>query len=297
MLQLTSDNYYSLEADREYLSCSQYDAFCECEAKAFAKLQGRFVPEETKALKIGKYFHAYFEGQDEFKAYCDANFYDIFKTKETKARGLEITGKYSDYELADKMIEVAEKDPVIKRFIDMSGENERIMTGKLFGLYPWKIRLDKYMPEERMVLDWKTVANIWELQWNSYYGQKVSFVENYGYLMRAAVYCEIEKQVTDNTVDPAFILVCISKQDPPDKEIIILNHRQRLDYELELMRERLGRIQRIRNGDILPKRCGYCDYCRSTKRLSGVIEYYKLEPANRPPREDDYAIHGHHERA
>ena len=63
------------------------------------------------------------------------------------------------------------------------------------------------------------------------------------------------------------------------------------------MRERLGRIQRIRNGDILPKRCGYCDYCRSTKRLSGVIEYYKLEPANRPPREDDYAIHGHHERA
>ena len=104
------------------------------------------------------------------------------------------------------MIEVAEKDPVIKRFIDMSGENERIMTGKLFGLYPWKIRLDKYMPEERMVLDWKTVANIWELQWNSYYGQKVSFVENYGYLMLRSSLCEIEKQVTDNTVDPAFIL-------------------------------------------------------------------------------------------
>lgn len=30
-MQLTSENYYSLEADREYMSCSQFEDFLSCE--------------------------------------------------------------------------------------------------------------------------------------------------------------------------------------------------------------------------------------------------------------------------
>ena len=287
--ELTKDNYYSREADRHYLSCSQYEDFLKCEAAAMAKLQGRYVPEESEAFLVGRYFHSWFEGEAEFKKFCDDNSSKIFKTKTTQARGTEIIGKYAPFEQADKMIATANNDPEIKRLIDMPGQNEIVMHGQLFGMYPWKIRLDKYIPEKRLIIDWKTVANIQEVTWSNSAGGKVTFIENYNYMMRAAAYIDIEKQFTGNTTDPIFLLVCLSKQDPSDKEIIILNHRQRLDLELEKIQEHAGRIQRIKDGLHAPTRCGYCEYCRGTKRIFGPIEYFKLEPANRGPREEDYA--------
>ncbi len=287
-LQLTRDNYYTPEADREYLSCSQYEEFLDCEARAMAKLQKRFVREDSEAFLVGNYFHTYFEGPEAHEEFCQVHFDEIYKTKSTKARGIEITGKKAPYVQADKMIEAAENDPAIKRLIDMPGENEMIMTGKLFGKYPWKIRLDKYIPNLHMIIDWKTVANIWETRYDPAAGKKVSFVETFNYLMRAAVYCEIEKQYTGRDADPSFILVCLSKQDPPDKEMISLNHRQRLDLELDKIYENIAHIYAVKSGQIKPKRCGHCEYCRGTKRLEGITEYYKLEPGNKDPRRDEY---------
>lgn len=287
-VNLTRDNYYTVEADREYLSCSQYEEFLDCEARAMAKLQKRFVRKETEAFLVGNYFHTYFEGPEAHEEFCQIHFDDIFKTKTTKARGLEITGKKAAFEQADKMIATAENEPAIKRLIDMPGENEIIMTGKLFDRYPWKIRLDKYIPDRRWIIDWKTVSNIQEEVWIPMLGKKSTFVESFNYLFRAAVYCEIEKQFTGNTTDPAFWLVCLSKQDPPDKEIISLNHRQRLDLELDKVYENIARIQNIKDGIIKSKRCGHCEYCRGTKKLSRTVPYYELESGNRPPREEEY---------
>ena len=286
---LTADNYYAPEADREYLSCSQYEMFLKCEAAAMAKLQGRYrIEKESDAFFAGHYFHSYFEGPEAFAQFCKDNFDRIYKTKTTKTRGLEIIGKYAPIELVDKMIATARAEPSIKRLIDMDGENEKIMTGKLFGEVPWRIRLDKYIPQLNMIIDWKTVGNIQELEWNQKAGQKMSFVENFSYLMRAAAYIEIEKQYSGRESDAVFWLVCLSKQDPPDKAIISLNDRQRLDLELEQIYPHLHRIQQIKAGEIKPRRCGYCEYCRATKRLSGYINYYELEPANRPPLEEEY---------
>lgn len=289
---LTADNYYTPEADKEYLSCSQYEDFLSCEAAAMAKLQGRYTRKKSDAFLVGNYFHSYFEGAEAHEAFCQANFDNIYKTKVTKARGLEVTGKYAPFEQADRMIATAEAEPKIKRVIDLPGENERIMTGMLFDQVPWKIRLDKYIPSQNLIIDWKTVANIWELQWNNEIYGKVSFVENFRYLMRAAVYMEIEKQVSGRKTDPAFLLVCISKQDPPDKEIVALNDRQRLDLELEKVYAHLQRIMRVKSGEARPSRCGYCEYCRGTKKLSGILNYYELEPENRPGREEEYEIPG-----
>ena len=59
---LTEANYYSKEANQEYLSVSQYKDFCGtmkqrgCEAKAMAKLRGEWV-EEMTALSSGDEFH------------------------------------------------------------------------------------------------------------------------------------------------------------------------------------------------------------------------------------------------
>ncbi len=286
-MELTRDNYYSLEADREYMSCSQYQGFLECEAKQLAKLQGRWADEPSEAFVAGNYFHTYFEGPEAHKQFVDDNADSIF-LKQTKAEAEQgIRRKRAPFEQADKMIQTAENDELIKSLIAMPGENEKIMTGKLFGV-PWRIRLDKYIPDGRMIIDWKTCASITELRWSDELHQKVTFIDAYGYMMRAAVYSEIEKQFASAAADPHFIIVAISKQEFPDKEVIFLNHRQRYDYELSKIKERLQHIQFVRAGITTPKRCGVCDYCRATKKLWAIKPYYALMPEFREAREDDY---------
>lgn len=292
-MDLTRDNYYTAEADWAYMSCSQYQGWLECEAKQMAKLQGRWVDEPKEAFLVGNYFHSYFEGEEAHDAFCKEHFDAIFKTKTvtdkvTKLKQTVVTGKYAPFVLADKMIATAENDALIKTMIDMPGENEVAMTGTLFGV-PWRVRMDRYVANGRLIIDYKTVANINELKWDQAVKEKVTFIDAYGYMMRAAVYSEIEKQNAGKDTDPHFIIIAISKQDYPDKDVLELNHRQRYDYELAQIKERLPRIQRIKEGFERPTRCGFCDYCRATKRLFAVRPYFRLMPEFRERREEDYA--------
>lgn len=286
-MKLTRDNYYTPEADWAYMSCSQYQAWNECEAKEMAKLQGRWQDKESAAFLVGNYFHTYFESPEAHDQFCREHLDEIFKTKTDRKTGeVTITGKYAPFEQADKMIEVAISDPLIKSLLDLPGENEKIMTGKIWGV-PWRIRLDKYVETGRMIIDYKTCANIQELKWSDALREKVTFIDAYGYMMRAAVYSEIERQNANSEDDAHFIIIAISKQDYPDKEVLRLNHKQRYEYELEEIHKRLPMIQAIKEGRVKPKRCGVCDYCRATNKLYEIKPYYSLMPDFRGDREDD----------
>jgi hypothetical protein len=67
---LTSENYFSQESNKEYLSVSQYKDFMGthgkqgCEEYALAKIDGIWVEdmEESDALMVGSYVDAHFEG-------------------------------------------------------------------------------------------------------------------------------------------------------------------------------------------------------------------------------------------
>ncbi|MEG1564287.1 MAG: PD-(D/E)XK nuclease-like domain-containing protein [Bacteroides sp.] len=286
-MELTRDNYYSCEADIEYMSCSQYQGWCECEAKQLAKLQGRWIDEPCDAFIVGNYFHTHFESPEAHEQFINENA-DLIFLKQTKEEArLGIRRLRAPFELAEKMIATAENDELISSLIALPGENEKIMHGILFGV-PWRTRLDKYVPAGRMIIDWKTCANISELKWSNELHEKVTFIDTYGYMMRAAVYSEIEKQFAKADTDPHFIIAALSKQEPPDKEVLSLNHRQRYDYELSKIKDRLPYIQRVKTGNTLPKRCGLCDYCRSTKKLWAIKPYYALMPEFREARDDDY---------
>ena len=76
-MQLTNENYYSKEANEEYLSVSQYKDFMGtygkrgCEEYALAKIEGTWEEnmEDSDALMVGSYVDAHFEGTlDLFKA-------------------------------------------------------------------------------------------------------------------------------------------------------------------------------------------------------------------------------------
>jgi len=313
---LTQENYYSPEADMEYMSCSQYQAFSECEAKKLAELQGRWVSEPSEAFLVGNYFHSYFESKEAHEKFCQENFDKIFKTKEVTIKKATkttpaiketvITGKYSPFEKADKMIKTVENDPLMQQFLEMQGENEIFMTGEIFGT-KWRMKMDKYIPDLRFIIDYKTVANIWETSYNPVKKERQTFVEAYGYMFRAAIYSLIEcqnrlnitfdeayKMLQNDELDlPNFFLLCVSKQDYPDKEVIRLNNRQEYIYQLEQIIKNQYRYNQIKEGRLLPTRCGQCDYCRSTKVLKEVMPYYELKSEFRTQREEDYnAVEG-----
>lgn len=285
---LTRDNYYSLEADREYMSCSQYQKFQECEAKAMAILEGRWVEEEREAFLVGNYFHTAFESEEAHHEFILEHEDVIFKKAKKAAKLDDVPEKYAPYAQADQMIEVARKDPLIRSLIDMPGENEKIMTGKIYGV-PWRIRLDKYVPDGRLIIDWKTCADINELRWSDAMREKVSFIDAFSYMMRAAVYTEVERQNAQKDADATFLIVAISKQKYPDKDVFMLNHRSRYDYELAQIKEKLPYFQAIKEGHMVPKRCGCCDYCRSTKVLQEIKPYYVLMPEFRGEKDDEYS--------
>ena len=58
MMTLTDDNYYTPEADREYMSVSLFKSFVGtygymgCEHKTMAKLRGEYSEEPSKAMMV-----------------------------------------------------------------------------------------------------------------------------------------------------------------------------------------------------------------------------------------------------
>ncbi|MCI1952030.1 MAG: PD-(D/E)XK nuclease-like domain-containing protein [Clostridiales bacterium] len=293
VFQLTDENYYSREADINYMSCSQYQAFQKCEAAEIAKLRGLWEPEkQSDALFQGQYFHSYFESPEAFKKFCEDGSDKIFKTKTTKARGTEIIGKYAPFELLDQMILAVHQDPLMSMVLSWPGENEMPMVGTVGGI-PWRMKMDKYCASGRKIIDYKTSANLRETFYNPVTKEHQTFVEEYGYLMRAAVYGEIERQNAKADTFPTFIILGVSKQSPPDKEAFLLNDDARWELELKTVKANVPHIQRLKNGEENPRRCGECEYCRRTKQLRRFKMYTDLMPQFRfdPDNQeyDDYA--------
>ena len=134
-MKLTKDNYFSPEANMEYMSVSQFKAFDKCEAAAMAELNGEWVREKTPALLVGSYVDAYFEGAlDEFK---ESN-PEIFR----KDGGLK-----SEYVKAQKIIERIESDPDFMAML--AGEKQVIKTGVIEGV-PVKIKSPIFNMKKRL---------------------------------------------------------------------------------------------------------------------------------------------------
>lgn len=259
LLTLTNQNYHSLEANKVYMSNSQYKDFLECESKAMAKING-WVESVPTVFGVGSYVHAAFEGTlDQYKIdYADV----IFNSK----------GKpYADYAKADDMIHTIKSDPFCM-FV-LQGEKEVIMTAGFAGAH-WKIKVDSHNPEKGRLADIKTVRSIRDKIWDTERGY-VSFVEAYKYDTQMAIYAEIEKRwsMRGDWLKP--LIVAVSKEDIPDKEVIGFDEND-IERELDSIAANMPRIMAVKGGHEEPGRCENCRYCRQTKKLNGIIHYLDL---------------------
>jgi hypothetical protein len=242
---LTNENYYSPEANQEYMSVSQYKDFQKCEAMALASLRGEWIRPQTTALLVGSYIDSWFEGTlNEFKAAHP----EIYK----KTRGSLVLK--ADFIQAEEIIAFLQKDPMFMRY--MSGKKQIIKTAELFGTL-WKIKMDSYHNDK--IVDLKIMRSMERIMGKS-------FVEHWGYDLQMAIYAAVEGR------DLATYLAVATKQDPPDKEIISVPRWRRVEL-LEDVEHKMPRILAIKRGEIPPMRCGVCEYCRATKMLTEPIDF------------------------
>lgn len=251
---LTAENYYSREANEEYMSVSQYKDFAgtygkmACEFTAMEKLNERWEEPKSKALMVGSYVDSYFEGTlDSFKA----NNPDLFK----RDGGLK-----AEYVKADEIIERIERDAYFMKY--MSGEKQVIMTGELFGA-KWKIKIDSYIPDVAIV-DLKVMSSITRLEWVRDIGY-LDFVRYWGYDIQGAVYQEIVRQNTGKKLP--FFIAGATKETEPDIRIIHVTDNY-LAEALNMVQMNMSRVLMVKSGKAEPDRCELCDCCRKNRVLT-----------------------------
>lgn len=256
-MNLTAGNYYGAEANREYMSVSQFKDFAgtygkmACEFYALEKLEGRWEDEKSTALMVGSYVDSYFEGTlDEFK-------------KENPGLFKKDDGLKAEYLKADEIIKRIERDEYFMKY--MSGQKQVIMTGELFGS-KWKIKMDSYIPGVAIV-DLKVMASITKLEWVRDLGY-LDFVRYWGYDIQGAVYQEIVRQNTGKKLP--FYIAAATKEKAPDIRIIQITQNY-LDEVLSMVEANMPRILRVKSGEEEPDRCELCDCCRDTRVLTGPI--------------------------
>ena len=253
-MKLTNTNYFSPEANQHYLSTSQFKAFLKCEAEAQAELSGIYRKKPSKALMVGSYVDAWFSGESE--QFMDEN-PEIFnkRTGELKA----------EFRQADTIIERAKRDKV---FMDaMSGDPQVVMTAELFG-HPFKIKMDSY--HEDRIVDLKVMRDMKPVYKD---GEWRTFIDAWGYDIQGFIYQQVCKAVTGKELP--FYLAVLTKEEHPDIALIHIP-QWKLNSAGAVVEHYADRFARIKLGEIEPKRCGVCGWCRDTKTLTGAIEYEEL---------------------
>ena len=258
-MELTNENYFSVESNREYMGATQFKQFLLCEKDALAKVNGEIVEEPSKAMLVGSYVDAYFSGElEEFKEKNP----QIFKKDGTLLK---------DFEKANDVINAIENDEMLLEYL--GGKHQVIMTGEIAGV-KFKIKIDSLL--EDAIVDQKIMSSIYNLEWQqSEDGRwyKSDFVETFGYDIQGAIYQEIVRQNLGKKLP--FILAVTTKEDVPDKALIQIDQYY-LDKALDLVKQLAPHFDLIKQGAIEPKGCGHCTTCRKENKVTRVISYQEL---------------------
>ena len=257
---ITESNYYDLETNKEYCSASQYKDFIGCpikhgcEERALKTISGEYQQEETKALLMGSILDALWENDD--PEYILERFPDCVSTRGATKGQLK-----SEYQSVLEMYQRTLKEEKFCAY--MSGEKQVIMTGNIEGL-PFKIKMDSFI-SGKAITDLKTTQTL-DRNFRYYIpdsGERLPFYLAYGYDIQLAIYREIVRQNTGDTLN--CYLACVDKKPHPICDVIELPQKL-LDEALDRVKGNCETIILLKNGEVTPTRCeqSECDYCRDT---------------------------------
>jgi hypothetical protein len=252
-MNLTEASYYGAEANRQYMSVSQFKDFLKCPAMAMAKIRGEYVPEKSRALLLGSYVDEMLTGNPDSQAdFILKNRDELFK------KNGEL---YADVAQAAETVDRVLNQPLMMHYL--SGEHQVIMTGEIEGV-PFKIKMDSFDPEE-YITDMKYMASLRSPNLFT------PMIEYWGYDLQAACYQEIVYQNTGKRL-PFFFDVA-TKEKPAHLAVGQIS-QWNIDKAMDTVRANIVNFQKIKTGEIPPDRCeDYgCDYCTSTKIITEAID-------------------------
>ena len=248
MIGLTSTNYHTTAANKDYWSVSLFKEFDRCEASGLAMVRGDYEREKTTSLLVGSYVDAYYAGeQPEFIGEHPEIFNS--RTGELKA----------DYRKADELIRTIDSQPLMVEYL--TGQKQVIMSAELFDV-PWKIKIDVHGGNR--IVDLKVVKDF-EPLYKEGFG-RVSWIEYWGYDIQGAVYQKIEQIASGRTEPLPFYLVAVTKEKVPDVAVIQIPQHI-LDTALRVVESKIDRFDLVKHGDIEPIRCEHCEWCKKSKVL------------------------------
>lgn len=245
-MELNNENYYSYDADIEYMSYSQFKQFNECPAKAMAILNGEYKTEESDAMLIGSYVDAWLDGElDKFKETHPEIFNS--RTGELKA----------NFKMADDLCELIKNDETMYKLL--TGKRQEIITGTIAGV-KFKGKIDSLTDD--FIVDGKVVKDCNDV-WLD--GEKRPFYYTNRYDIQAVIYESLFMQ--NYFKELPYLLAVVTKEKAPDKQLFLINESAKNDALQEII-NKAPIYDAMKKGKEEVYGCGVCDYCRSIKKLS-----------------------------
>lgn len=273
---LNEQTYFTPEANLKWLDCSTYKNVvgtagrkgCECRALAIAK--GEYEQPKTEALLIGSYVDAYFDNS--LSQFCLDNMDDVFSKASIKK--FEKSGKAEDLERlaafkqADIMIKRAIKEPLFMKYVE--GETQKILTAEIEGV-PIRVKLDSF--DGNRITDVKTAASITETYYAKDLGQRLTFIEYFGYVEQAYFYQTAVEQNFGKRLP--FYLAVITKEKhnnvPHPRVAVIQIPDKVIEDKGKEIKEKIPGVWRLLQGEYEPIPCGTCEWCADFLPLEKVI--------------------------
>lgn len=283
---LTRDNYYSLEANQHYMSNSQWNDWVgprACEARAYAEyVTGDYKSGTRPPLVLGNWMHEMVlqsPGWEERAEQLSNMVLDgkaVMRLQSGKRKGeWNQTG-----ELFQRMLERWHEETGLHGLL--AGETEVVYTGLLGGI-PWRCSVDSLTLDDEFSFfaDLKTPRSL-QQDWFETWGEpdlhgirrrvRGPWYECWNYPKQCAFYRELIW--LNEGFRPKPYLVAISKESPPvvrayewDDDVF----DRRASFEMEKMKSLIPRVVGLKAGEIEPKRCDNCHFCRVTDSPDGEV--------------------------
>lgn len=252
-MQLTTDNYFSPEASREYMSTSQLKAFMKCPAAIMAEINGETEQPPKTAFTEGHMFEALVSGDVElFYMQHPEIISSQGKTKgNVKANYIRICESAAAFNHQSAFTEIVDRC-----------DKQVLVTGEIAGV-KFRGLLDLYDPKTGEIYDTKCMRDF-EDKYDAEEGCRVPWWQAWGYHYQAAIYCELARQTFGK--DTSFSLLAATKEDTPDVAWIAFDNEY-LRNVMDIIEESAPMYQAIKDGLIDADRCEHCSYCKSTKLL------------------------------
>lgn len=239
-------NYYSNEANKEYMSYSQFKDFLKCPAMAMAKIKGEWQDENTDSLLVGSYVDSWLDGN-----------LDKFREKHPEIYNTRTGELKASFKQAEELCQQIERDEYM--FNQLKGKRQQIIIGSIAGV-KFKGKIDSLLDD--YIVDGKVLKDCEDI-WKN--GEKLPFYKANGYDLQGAIYKTLYKQMTGK--DLPFRLAVITKEKTPDKRIFEFSN-ETIDLALQEIIAKAPVYDDIKKGKTEIFACGCCEFCKSRKQTS-----------------------------